>query len=232
MNRAEPEQRSVRIPHLNAGRVSTHAILAALTVGVCLAMFAWRTELGSVHGLTIILGYLSLVYMVVTLVIGPFKLLKQRRNPVNINIRRDVGIWAAITGCLHVYFGFQIHLGGQIVLYFFRRTDLGAYVPLTNLFGASNYVGLVATFVLVLLLLLSNDFSLRKLKSPGWKLLQRLNYGLFVLVVAHMLGYQSVIVREAAIRNASYVVVIIAVIAQVVGVAIFAARAYFKRAHA
>lgn len=195
-------------------------------------MFAYRPELGSVHGLTIILGYLSLVFLAVTLVIGPLKLLRQRRNPVNINLRRDTGIWAAITGCLHVYFGFQVHLGGQIFLYFFRPTSRGGFVPLTNLFGASNYVGAVATFVLVLLLVLSNDASLRKLKGPGWKLLQRFNYGLFALVVAHTLGYQAVIAREAPVREASYVVMVAVLAAQAAGVALYLRRGRRKGAGA
>lgn len=209
---------------LDVGRLWTHFILLLLTLSICFWFVSVRFEGGLVHALTIVLGYLSLVYMVVTLAIGPLKLLRKRRNPVNINLRRDIGIWAAITGCVHVVLGFQVHLGGDILLYFFRRTGSGGYGPQLNLFGLSNYVGLAGTILLVALLVLSNDISLRKLRGPKWKLLQRSNYVVFGLVVLHMLGYQSVIAREAAIRDFSYIVVLAALLVQALGIALYRAR--------
>ena len=47
---------------------------------------------------------MSLCLLCVTLLIGPLNLLRKRLNPVNIELRRDTGIWAGITGCLHVVF--------------------------------------------------------------------------------------------------------------------------------
>src|SRR3972149_3776260 len=72
------------------------------------------------HQLTIATTYVSLLLLVFTLCIGPFKLLTQKRNPVNLMIRRDTGIWAGLTGVLHVVAGLQIHLGGNIQMYFFE----------------------------------------------------------------------------------------------------------------
>lgn len=206
---------------LDIGRLWTHWLLLLLTVAGCLFIFALSPGVGAVHGLTIALGYLSLLYMVVTLAIGPLKLLRRRRNPMNIHLRRDVGIWAGITGCLHVFFGFQVHLGGQILLYFFEP---GGLVPQLNLFGLSNYLGLVATILLVGLLVLSNDISLRKLRGPKWKVLQRFNYALFGLVVLHMLGYQAVIARDTIIRDFSYILVLIALVAQGMGLGLYRAN--------
>jgi DMSO/TMAO reductase YedYZ heme-binding membrane subunit len=39
------------------------------------------------------------------------------------------------------------------------------------------------------LLALSSDFALRKLKAGPWTWLQRLNYALFALVIAHAIYY-------------------------------------------
>lgn len=44
--------------------------------------------------------------------------------------------------------------------------------------------------ILLALLSTSNDASLRWLGTPGWKSLQRWNYGCFGLTVAHTFGYQ------------------------------------------
>ena len=46
---------------------------------------------------TILLGYLSLILLFLSLLIGPLNLLRLRRNPVNLFLRRDISILAAIT---------------------------------------------------------------------------------------------------------------------------------------
>lgn len=168
-------------------RVATHLLLAAFS-GLAL----WLTLLkpqppNSAYALAF--GYAALALIAVSLLIGPFKLLWLRRTPVNLDLRRDVGIWAGIAGCLHVFFGLQVHMGGDIILYFVTpRWD--GHKPLLNLFGLSNYVGLVATVVLVGLLLISNNLSLRWLKGPHWKFWQRFNYLLWPLTLLHTWGYQ------------------------------------------
>jgi sulfoxide reductase heme-binding subunit YedZ len=50
---------------------------------------------------------------------------------------------------------------------------------------------MAATMIAVGLLAISSDFSLRKLKAGPWKWLQRLNYALFALVVAHGILYAA-----------------------------------------
>src|SRR5215213_3216596 len=171
----------------------THLALAALTVGAYAATERFYVPNGEfVYLATIAFGYEALALLVVTLVIGPLKMLWQRRNPMSIDLRRDVGIWAGVTGCAHVVCGLMLHERGQILNYFFMRDPRGGLRPLLNLFGVSNDIGLIATLILIALLVTSNNLSLRKLKGKRWKLLQRLNYVLFVLVVLHTFGYQIV----------------------------------------
>lgn len=52
-------------------------------------------------------------------------------------------------------------------------------------FGLANYTGLFGLLILILLLIISNDYSLRRLKALKWKNLQRFTYPLFILVIAH-----------------------------------------------
>jgi sulfoxide reductase heme-binding subunit YedZ len=146
--------------------------------------------------LTIAFGYLALFFLAVTLLIGPLQLVRRRRNPVNIHSRRDAGIWSAITGCLHVVFGLQNHLGGQILAYFF--TPAGGLR--LDLLGVSNDLGAAATVILIGLAVLSNNWMLRQLRGPRWKFWQRFNYALFLLVLAHTLGYQTVLPRDPIMR--------------------------------
>jgi hypothetical protein len=93
---------------------------------------------------------------------------------------------------VHMVAGFQVHgppadLGDRVVRYFFAADGR----PLTDAFGLGNWTGLGATVIVVGLLALSSDFALRKLKAGPWKWLQRLNYALFVLVVAHTFYYAA-----------------------------------------
>ncbi len=139
--------------------------------------------------LTLGLGYVSLVLLALTLAIGPIMLWRRRRNPVNIVLRRDAGIWAGITGALHVVYALRFFTLDNLWAFFLQR-DAAGYSPRLNLYGISNDVGLLATLLLLLLLALSNDLSLRRLRGKVWKNVQRFNYALIVLVIAHALGYQ------------------------------------------
>jgi methionine sulfoxide reductase heme-binding subunit len=170
-------------------RVWTHLALALVTVVGCeFALILDPSQILS-EPLTLGTGYVALALLALSLIIGPLNLLRQRRNPVNIDLRRDVGIWAGLTTLLHVFFGFQIFEKGQILLYFLSDAR-GRYLPQLNLFGLSNDVGLLAAVLVFVLLALSNDFSLRRLKGKRWKTIQRWTYPLVALAIIHTLGYQ------------------------------------------
>jgi sulfoxide reductase heme-binding subunit YedZ len=62
----------------------------------------------------------------------------------------------------------------------------------STLFGFANYTGLIAAMLLLLLLLISNDVSLRNLGLRRWKTLQRFSYFAFVVTVAHGVAYQVI----------------------------------------
>jgi sulfoxide reductase heme-binding subunit YedZ len=139
-------------------------------------------------------GYIALGLLGLTLLIGPANLLLRRRTPISSYLARDVGMWAAIVSVIHVIAGFFVHgppapLSERILFYFFASDG----TPLTNSFGWGNWTGLAATIIVVGLLAISSDFALRKLKARHWKNLQRLNYALFALVIAHAILYGALL---------------------------------------
>jgi sulfoxide reductase heme-binding subunit YedZ len=142
--------------------------------------------------LTTATGYVATGLLALTLVIGPANLLLRRRNPVSSYLRRDVGAWTAIFSVVHVILGLQVHGGGQLsgFLGYFLAPD-GS--PLLNSFGLGNWTGLAATVIVVGLLAISSDLALRTLKAGRWKWLQRLNYALFALVIAHAFFYGALL---------------------------------------
>jgi methionine sulfoxide reductase heme-binding subunit len=140
----------------------------------------------SVRQLAAPTGDVALVLLGLTLLVGPANLLLQRRNPVNSYLRRDIGTWTAIFSLVHVIIGFQGHSDR---VFGFVDYFVADGWPRFDSFGLGNWTGLAATVVVVLLLAISTDRSLRQLQIRGWKRLQRLNYALFALVVIHAIYY-------------------------------------------
>ena len=84
-----------------------------------------------------------------------------------------------------------------MLLYYFEEDKLTKALALrADLFGFVNYAGLAGGLILVILLALSNDLSLRKLEAPRWKCWQRWNYLFYGLVVAHGISCQVIESRK------------------------------------
>jgi sulfoxide reductase heme-binding subunit YedZ len=140
---------------------------------------------------TVATGYVALGLLALTLLIGPANLVLRRRNPVSNHLRRDVGMWTAIFSVVHVIFVSQAHGGltiSGILIFFVRDGRL-----LINSFGLGSWTGLGGLVIVVGLLTISSDLALLKLKASPWKWLQRLNYALFALVMAHAFFYGALL---------------------------------------
>ena len=143
-----------------------------------------------VYRLSMATGYVSVVLIAWAMLIGPWRVRRGRPAPASTDLRRDVGIWGAIFGLAHVVTGLQVHFAGQFWKYFLYP-DGDRAIPLRHdLFGFANWTGLAAGLLLVLLLAISNDLSLRRLGTRRWKSWQRWTYWAAALTVAHALAYQ------------------------------------------
>src|SRR3954470_6995824 len=171
-------------------RITRNVGIVALALLVhLLVVTATSTSNQVMFRLSMATGYTSVVLIGWALLIGPWRVRRGRSAPVSTDLRRDVGIWGGLFGLAHVGTGLFVHLGDPLKYFFFR--DQARRVPVRyDLFGFANWSGLAATLVLVLLLVISNDISLRKLGSRRWKAWQRWTYWAGALVVAHGLAYQ------------------------------------------
>jgi len=163
---------------------------------VTLALFIYATVVTAtsyssqvMFRLSMATGYTSVVLIGWALLIGPWRVMRGRSAPVSTDFRRDVGIWGGLFGLAHVATGLFVHLGDPLK-YFVYRDPARAFPVRHDLFGFANWTGLAATLVLLLLLVISNDISLRALGSRRWKAWQRWTYCAGALVVAHGLAYQ------------------------------------------
>ena len=76
----------------------------------------------------------------------------------------------------------------------------------------------IAALVFALLLVLSNDFSLRKLGAVRWKSLQRWAYAGVVLTAAHAIAYQHIEKRIPAFQVFLYITLGLVLAVQMVAV--------------
>lgn len=196
------------------GRIFRHHLILFPASALAVFLLYWTLPSGQTSfRLSFATAYVGLALLAVTLSAGPLSVLTKRRNPVSTDLRRDAGIWCGIISIVHVAAGLQVHMQGNILLYFFNdAAGIRGLFPRLDLFGFANYTGLVGVIVISLLLLLSNDYSLRTLKSRRWKSLQRLNYGVFALVVLHGVAYQ-VIENRQVIYVLLFVIIVLTVLA-------------------
>ncbi len=137
-------------------------------------------------------AYPALALLAITLILGPWNLLRRSPNPVSSDLRRDIGIWAGLLGVLHAGVGQFVHLRGRPWLYYIYGPGEHHHGMRHDLFGLANYTGALGTLVLIMLLATSNDLSLRRFGTGKWKQLQRWNYVAFVLVAVHSFAFQGV----------------------------------------
>ena len=142
------------------------------------------------HRLSMATAYAALCFLTATLMLGPWNVLRRRTSPVSYDLRRDIGILTGILALIHTAIGLTVHLRGRMWMYFFRSLRPARVQAST--FGAANYTGLADTLVFIMLLALSNDWSLRALGLPRWKRLQQWTYAAFALTAVHAILFQCV----------------------------------------
>jgi sulfoxide reductase heme-binding subunit YedZ len=163
------------------------ASLSAVTGGI---LYVTRPYPDVITRLSFATAWPALVLLTATLIIGPWRILQGKAPALSQDLRRDIGIWGGALGVLHAVIGQCEHLRGRPWLYYVYEKTQDHLVPLRHdIFGLSNFTGLFAGLLLLLLLATSNDASLRKYGGAGWKSLQRWNYACFGLTALHTFGY-------------------------------------------
>ena len=173
-------------------RLWRHHLPLAVIFGLCaLVLYVTRPYPDVISRLSFATAYPALALLGLTLAIGPWRIFQGRTAALSLDLRRDVGIWAGFFGILHAGIGQFVHLRGRPWLYYVYENWRDRRLPFRHdLFGAANATGLAAAIVLLTLLAMSNDASLRRLGAPRWKHWQRWNYACFGFTALHCFLYQ------------------------------------------
>jgi sulfoxide reductase heme-binding subunit YedZ len=168
-------------------RLKKHYIpLVSLIIIAGLIFYIYRGKRDTITFIAQSTGYISLVILTISLIIGPLNLLLNNKNPISTYLRRDIGILGGTLAVMHSITGLFVHLRGKMWLYFLNDAK---HIRLDK-FGLANYTGLISALIIILLLVTSNDFYLKKLNPERWKNVQRLSYLMFILVALHCYFYR------------------------------------------
>lgn len=173
-------------------RLKIHYLPLSTVVLIACIIFNhnWPTK-DAITVITDASGYIAIILITLSLLIGPFNLILKRINPVSTYFRRDIGITAGVLAVTHSITGLFVHLRGNNWQYFLNKTEVGYSIRLDD-FGLANYTGLISGLIIIALLMTSNDFSFRKLNPSVWKNIQRFAYLAFLFAIIHSVYYKVV----------------------------------------
>jgi len=160
---------------------------ASILVGIILHNVWPKKDLITL--ITDVSGYIAIVLLSISLIIGAINVLMKRKNPVSSYFRRDIGIAGGILAVIHSITGLFVHMRGNMWQYFSVQTTTGYKIRLDD-FGIANYTGLLSALLVVALIVTSNDYFILKLRAKKWKNFQRLSYLMFILAIIHVVYYR------------------------------------------
>lgn len=161
-----------------------HIILGVLALGLVYLFFISRSDWHPMHAWNRAFADVSLVYLMIIILLGPLaKLVKSVTRW--LVWRRELGIWTGIMAFIHVL----IILDGWVEWELFRFFYI--FSPMLNEwvihpgFALGNIVGIVGLIYVFLLMLVSNDYSIRKLGQKAWNYIQQRAHVYYLLVILH-----------------------------------------------
>ena len=99
-------------------RFAHHFLIGAASIACTLIFMRLFPKRDLISRLSIGTAYPALFLTAITMLLGPFNLLRRKPNPVSFNLRRDFGIWSGILAIFHTIVGLNVHLRGRLWLYF------------------------------------------------------------------------------------------------------------------
>ncbi len=160
-----------------------------------LALAAWFSGAPALarDRLSLLTAWLCFALLVAALSIGPWRALRTGQRVLNDLLRRDLGIWAALTGLAHLV----VATGVVLQAAYFRTYITGP--PDSPLPGWAGWIGtlsIVAGYLVgllfLILLALSNHWSLARLGPARWKRLQGAAIVALFLTIAHGVVFQVI----------------------------------------
>ncbi len=144
-----------------------------------------------IERLSLATAWLCTLLFGAALLVGPRHAWRTGQPLLNSLVRRDLGIWTALTGLAHFALGTEASMNTAYLAAFVSEAPgpPGSAIR-EQLFTWGSLAGLVVGLQVLLLLGISSNRVLRALGAARWKRLQRSSYLAFGLTVGHGLAFQ------------------------------------------
>jgi DMSO/TMAO reductase YedYZ heme-binding membrane subunit len=172
-------------------RIRRHVLIALLSCTLVLLGEHYFLYEESWERISVASAWVSMFLLSGALLIGPVYRLDGSPEQINIHLRRDVGIWAALNGLLHFVAGTVVAMDQAYISSFVST----AVAPLSvavreQLFNGGSILGTVVALLFLMLLLISSDWAVRRIGAVRWKRLQRTATISLWLTVLHAIAFQ------------------------------------------
>ena len=176
---------------LSGSRLQLHILLAFVNLSILATVWVAVDPAEALDRLSLVSAYLFLLLISFVLLVGPVRAMRTGRATTNHTLRRDVAIWGAFMGLVHLVAGAvesmtPIYLDAFVT----HAVNPPSAMMREAFFFWSAIVGFVVGLLLVVLLALSNNWSMTLIGQRWWKRLHRLSYIVFVLTILHGFGFQ------------------------------------------
>lgn len=199
-------------------RTIRHLALAGASVLVSLTAAAAAPPGQALDAISFATAWLCLLFLAAALLIGPLHVLRTGRLVGNHLLRRDLGIWGAVTGLVHLALAFKVSMTPEYMqVYVYGAESWPAPEMRRAMYRWAVIASLVIAALFLLLLALSNNAAIRLLGHRWWKRLQRASYLAFVLTVAHSAAFQLIEARSPWLAAALALITAAVIAAQVAG---------------
>ncbi len=195
---------------------STLIVITVISLGVSIVISSGAAVADQ---LSIVSAYLCLLLLGAALMIGPLHVFRKGRPLGHSYIRRDIGIWAALNGLLHFFLANVLAMNYEYLGIYVDN----ALVPpspeiRSQLYSWGTILGYVIAVLFIVLVMLSNDWMVRKVGTKWWKRIQRLSYLGFLSTCAHAFAFQALESREALWITVVLIVTMLVLIGQGYGI--------------
>ena len=173
-------------PGAIAGLIARHSVVGL--IGALLTYLFWlsRPELVAEMRFWRAVGDASLIFLYVTLALGPATRFLPSIS-MFLPYRRELGVWFGIFAIVHTIIIFDGWVQWDVFQFMGYQfvPQLQQMVRLEAGFGMANILGLLAVLMVLPLMATSADWATRKLGGSSWKFLHRGAYTIFYLVALH-----------------------------------------------
>jgi sulfoxide reductase heme-binding subunit YedZ len=143
-----------------------------------------RSEWAALHAWNRAFGDLSLFLLVIVILMGPLVRFVPSIQKIMI-WRRSLGVWSGILAITHTIIILDGWVEWNLSRLFFIFTPFGKEWILHPGFALANAIGIIALLYYVILMITSNNVSIKILGNSAWNFLQKKTGTLYTLVLLH-----------------------------------------------